>query len=214
MKTFPKSMIMVTILLVFHFSPQEIHPSFNTSSQDLQVIEAGTFSVANSTENFTLLKDMVYAISFIGTTWNLTTSLHGNSSSAIGIFFVGSSDNLGSDFVGTGYFVINPNESVTEQYVGHTASDDLPGFNFQYFLSDATKNASGRYQVTLIHLGYHVTVGTGHLYIRNITAWLERMSSTPSSVVSSGFLLLAILINFSIFIICLKKKKRPKSVFK
>lgn len=175
-----KSNLILLLYIVFFVN---IGTNSGTTNRSTIIIETGSFSMTNTSEKYTLLNDIIYSMA-IGTTWNLTIVIHGNSSSRVSFSF-NSIDGIPLDYwEGTKNFVVSSNETRSEQYVSHCVADESPGFNFQYTLVDSTKNASGMYKFEKIHPGYSVNVGTGHLYVPNITAWLFTRSSLVTSSIS------------------------------
>lgn len=170
--------IIVIYLFTFHCSSKSV--SFIKESQQ-DLIEKGSFSISNTTDSYVLFENLV-CTTMIGTTWNLTITVDSFSSSEVNFTFESSAREW---FEGVKEFQVSPNNTISELYVAHGVSDDIPHFNFHYTLVESVKKASGTYQIDRIHPGYPVNVGTGHTYIPNITAWLEGQSKTTSVSTSS-----------------------------
>ncbi|MFX0087692.1 MAG: hypothetical protein ACFFAU_18725 [Candidatus Hodarchaeota archaeon] len=179
----------------------------NSNELTSEIREAGTFSLTNTSDNFTLFENWIYSIS-IGTIFNLTISLDGNSSSGLEIKYVGTGDPQ-YYWEGIQEFSIHPNETHSELYVNHYVSDVTPLFNFQYYLIEPDKSASGTYCLEQTHPGYAVTVGTGNLYVKNITLWLEQLSSTQISYSSPVLVVLTVVFCVYSLKLITKKEKNP-----
>jgi hypothetical protein len=170
-----------------------------------QVLE-GNFFISNTSDQKTL-----FQLEFlgIGVTYNVTIRLHANSSSDVSFSLFPES---GKRIEGLKLFSLAPNDSRTEQYVSHWDSDGIPPRYVFYQLVDSTKNASGSYYVQKVHSGYSINVGTGDIYIANITAWLETPSQTSTTTTTAlPFLSLETVLivgTISGVIFCLQKQGR------
>jgi hypothetical protein len=102
--------------------------------------------------------------------------------------------------------MVYPNYTHSEVYISHSTGDTPAGLNFHLSLVDPAGNATGTYYLTLVREGYLVNVGTSHLYVSNITAWLEQQSSVTTNPVplSLG------IISFSIAVFIIFRKRKVK----
>jgi hypothetical protein len=144
---------------------------------EFKVIDEGFFTLEN-TSNHEILLDSEITIGTIGRTFLFTVTLYANSSSAVHISFYGYPNNW---FEGEKEFNVYPNQTRSEIYVSHGVSDDTPYLGFEYYLVEPEKNASGTFEVLETHPGYPVDVGTSHIYVENITMWIEAQSSESMS---------------------------------
>ena len=138
------------------------------------------FSIGKTNSSTRLLRQSPVP-GHIGSTFNLSISLSSNSTS--GVHFVFGAYDYYAYWEGPKEFDLAPNESYNAIYVQHFASDAGAPFWIDYSLTTPTLNASGMFSIKRIHVGYFVNVGTGELYIENITAWLlsQPKSTTTSS---------------------------------
>ena len=182
-------LVIVIIIISFHFIPvSSIKLPIRTDSfqeTSSRIIETGFFSISNTSDQYTLFQETVYAtVMHIGTPWELSISVSSNSSSKVAFVLLRQASRW---FEGTEAFQVHPNETRSELYVSHCASDETAGFNFRYSLVDNQKDASGNYNITRIHFGYPVDIGSGDTCIWDIAAWLKdyNSSSTVPSVSKS-----------------------------
>ena len=166
----------------------------------------GRFSIANTSEQQAL--DVILFTSEIGATYNFTISVHSNSSSGILIsFFAG----MPRDWEGPLELRLDPDQSVTVSYVCHVTADVYDAAYFHYKLLESSKNASGTYQLEQVHPGYSAGfVGTSHLYVSDITLWLERQSriyGTPELAVGLFLLCIGLLVVISLLRRHLRRKR-------
>ena len=84
-----------------------------------------------------------------------------------------------------------------------------------YSLSDPTKKARGTYTIEKTNPGYSVFVGTGNIYVGNITAWLESQgqSTHPTDNVTTTTSLIApfleiMTISLSVLVIGYSRRKK------
>ncbi|MHA1169535.1 MAG: hypothetical protein ACTSRU_17045, partial [Candidatus Hodarchaeales archaeon] len=143
----------------------------------------GSFILDNTSEQ----KEMVGALpplARIGTAWNLTVSVGGNSTSGVNITFHEHFAHVIDWWEGVKMFTVSPNQTRSEIYVSHAVADFPIEPMFYCSLVESTGYASGDYQLLLIHGGYPFDVGTGETSVSNITAWLEELSSTNNKITS------------------------------
>jgi len=145
-------------------------------------VDTGSFSVVNTTESNYLFEDHIWGIS-IGATWNVSIRVHSNSTTGIFVTFISLDPN---DWTGIKDFQVHPGQTFTNNYTQHGMSDNVPYFNFNYILVESMKNASGTYNFTLVHSGYHSEYRTGSIFVSNITEWLLKKQSSNSSSHSTG----------------------------
>ncbi|MHA2096488.1 MAG: hypothetical protein ACW98F_17855 [Candidatus Hodarchaeales archaeon] len=158
---------LILILFVFPLFPVSTVPT----------IIVYNFNISN-TPSFQRLCEYEDSHCCIGTTWNVSIYVHSNSTSAVEFQF----GSLESSWEGNRSFIVSPNNSYTSVYVQHLVSDNIGTWWIDYGLVNPTGNASGTFTVQKINEGYSVWVGTGHLYVSNITAWLESLSQPKSTV--------------------------------
>ncbi|MHA1995275.1 MAG: hypothetical protein ACW97Z_12095 [Candidatus Hodarchaeales archaeon] len=137
-----------------------------------------TFSIANTTSSQQLCQEYD-STCCIGTTWNITIYIHANSTSTINFEFYPQDPNrIPEIWEGKKSFEVAPNETYSGEYIQHVVSDNVGHWWIDYSLSDPTKKASGTYTLEKTNPGYSVFVGTGNIYVGNITAWLESQGQT------------------------------------
>lgn len=172
----------------------------------LQYDLSGRFILSNKTEE-ELLVSSIDSYPQIGTTWNLTIDVDTNSSSSVLIKFNYSLMSKHPErWEGPREFVVNPDEVRSAVYISHFISDFIVSPNVYIKLINPSANASGFFYLNLIDPGYPYDVGTSHLYVSNITAWLENPpdddDKTPialSLVFYGGGLLVIILMIIILF---------------
>jgi hypothetical protein len=124
----------------------------------------------------------------IGTTWNLTVHLFSNSNSSVNItaqYYYFTRDYW---WEGAKFLVLHPGDTHSEIYISHITTDYPVEPIFHISLLDSEGYAQGIYNLTLLHLGYSVDVGTGELYVPDISAWLDSSSSSSISFNTSPLL--------------------------
>ncbi|MHA2055499.1 MAG: hypothetical protein ACW99F_18120 [Candidatus Hodarchaeales archaeon] len=193
-------------VFIFPNNPSQVNGNFELIPQKIgSSIEAeGVFSIFNSTEEKELLETPIYGTA-IGAAWNITILVYSNSSSGLNVTFFSF---IHEWWQGKRNFTINPSDSRSEIYIQHGMSDDPSPVNFKYSLINTTNQASGEYIINQTFSGYDTDVGTGHIYVSNITAWLEQMETTsnppslwdifflPSNVLFGGVVLILISLGF------------------
>ena len=165
--------------------------------------EIGSFQLYNTSEQKTLFE--FYSMG-MGQSYNVTTHLHTNSSSGVSFSIFHES---GINIEGVKMFTLAPNETRTETYVSHWASDGVPLRKALYLLVEGTKNASGSYQVQKVHEGYDIDVGFGETYIANITEWLYSVSLTTSRSSTNSFSSIEWFVGAFLCILYFRRKKHP-----
>ncbi len=139
----------------------------------LQYDLSGRFVLSNTTEKEWFVSPNEL-IPWIGTTWNLMIGVDANSSSDVRVSF---NYSLMSDhperWEGPREFSIKPDDVESAVYISHFVADFIIYPNYYIELIHSIANASGFFQLNLTHRGYRYDVGTSHLYVSNITAWLE-----------------------------------------
>ncbi len=134
---------------------------------------SGRFILSNKTEE-ELLVSLIDPYPRIGTTWNLTIDVDTNSSSSVLIKFNYSKMSKHPEWwEGPQEFVVNPSEVRSVVYISHFTSDFSFSPDVYIRLVNPSSNVSGFYHLNLINPGYPYDVGTSHLYVSNITAWLQ-----------------------------------------
>jgi hypothetical protein len=157
----------------------------------------GRFFIANTSELQAL--DVILFTSEIGATTNVTISVHSNSSSGILVSF--STTRPKYYWEGPLELRLEPDQSVTVSYICHFTADQSNAAYFHYKLLESSKNASGTYQLEQVHPGYTAAfIGTSHLYVSDITLWLEHQSriyGTPELAVGIFLLCIGLLVVIS-----------------
>ena len=123
--------------------------------------EIGSFQLYNTSEHNILLESDIYSLSRINKIWNLTISVHSNSSTGINISIVRYGGNPGPYITGTENFQVMVNETHSELYTSILVCDYVQTTNFYYFLSNPNGNSSGTYSIEVIDGGQAVTPGLG-----------------------------------------------------
>lgn len=188
-----------TILTVFT-------PNQSVYSSSRSSLHLGTFSISNTTSSQRLGE--FEASDKIGATWNLSLSLHANSTSWVNFQF-GATNNK---WEGPTEFQISPNGTLntfSTLYIQHLVSDSLGSWWLDYSLDESSKQANGIYSVKKIHNGYTVDYGTGDYYVSDISKWLEeRSQSKPISTTTSNTTSIHLFPLFlSVFIIFRRRRK-------
>ena len=180
------------ILTIALLTPQ---PSLAQEKIPYPVVDerTGQFFVANTSEHKTL-NEAFYSMG-IGTTYNVTITVHSNSSSGVNF----SPRNLGM-WDGLSEFQVFPNETLTTSYISHCMSDEPPEILFRYSLIDSSKNASGMYHILCVDPGYQISIGIGHTCITDISAWLNPKQASSPSI---GLILMSL-----VLLIVKKRQKR------
>jgi hypothetical protein len=160
------------------------------------VYREGNFELSNTTEVVELMEYGAQE-NAIGRTYNITINLDASSTSSINLSLTKHHSWRGSPSI----FQMTPNETKTVTYVQHSTSDELGILNFDYHLLNTSGVAKGTYEVILVSIGYPADIGTGILFVDNITKWLIEQSQTSSTSLHSPFslpfLILTILIIYS-----------------
>jgi hypothetical protein len=116
----------------------------------------GSFFIANTTEQKVL--DIYLPLSNIGVTYNFTITVHSNSSSGIIVSILHVHVREGPIWEGPSELRLEPDRTVTVCYISHFVSwcgTDSDTY-FHYGLLESSKNASGTYQLVIVHPGYPV----------------------------------------------------------
>jgi len=212
--------IVVTIALIAnHFVTVNTPMKTGSCIHRVEDEKQGSFFLTNTSlsEEFVNTRGVMTTV---GTTWNLTFSVDGNSTAGVNITVIPPS---GYPFIldwweGEKTFIINPGEIVSVLYVSHAATDHSNSLQFHHMLVHDECNASGSYNLTLIDRGFVVDIKTGQTYISNITSWLDMISNnvdfTSSKVSiateiyqSSGLTLFLLICSF----VLIRKKRRELS---
>jgi hypothetical protein len=122
--------------------------------------EIGSFQLSNTSEHNILLERDIYTFN-INKIWNLTISVHSNSSEGINISIVRHSGNSNPYIEGTENFQVRVNETHSELYTSILVCDYVQTTNFYYFLSNPNGISSGTYSIEVIDSGQKVNFGTG-----------------------------------------------------
>jgi hypothetical protein len=170
---------------------------------------SGTISLVNTTENllFTYTKP---TLPHIGETWNLTVRLFSNSTTGINVSYQNLYLLSPDWWEGQKNFLVHPNETQTQIYVSHITGDTPLGLAFYIRLLNNTQNAWGTYELTKLHSGYEFPVDTAHLYVSDISAWLEEMSGDNSTPFDEKIFVIGIPVIALLVISVLIYRKRIK----
>lgn len=149
--------------------------------------ELGSFFFSNTTEE-TILLNHWYEGFKIGTTWNLSVTVHANSTSAVNISMIDWSMNeiWPRGLTGNLSFQVYPNQTRSEIYVSHVSCDYIVSYNFKCSLAEVSESASGSFSFQIVHHGYVASHGTGCVSVGNISAWLEQPTTEPSITTRSS----------------------------
>lgn len=167
---------MIVLILFIPIFPNEL----KFTKADSEYDTSGVFSLTNTTD----WEKLVFtpgSLVHIGTTWNLTVHVFENSTTAINITYQNNYILSPDWWEGRQSIIMFPNETHTEIYTSHVTGDTPLGLAFYFSLINSSKYVNGQYFLSLVHLGYPCDVGTSHLFVSNITAWLESLSSTTTS---------------------------------
>lgn len=176
--------------------------------------KSGSFFISNTTRMKALCW-IGFSYPCLGETWNLTISVDSNSSSGINIsaFY--------QYWTGKTFFQILPGHFKTEIYVSGISIDTSNAYpRFKIALMNSTGNASGTYHTSGLYRGSCPDIGTGQAIggtPKNITEWLESLSSltsepsssVPTTVTTYWTHLILIIVSFLLF--CTFKRIKQKS---
>jgi hypothetical protein len=118
---------------------------------------------------------------YVGSTWNVSIFLFPNSTSGLKFQFGTIFGGYYSYWEGPREFEVTPNQNYTVTYIQHHQSDAVVEWFLNYTLLESSMNASGTYSFFQTNYGYPAAIGTGEIYVVNITAWLETRDLTTST---------------------------------
>ncbi len=205
MRNFQKLLIVSVLLSSLGFLNHDfLHRNPLVTVSTSMIYKEGNLSLSNTSEIATIM-DYGVEEGNIGTTYNFTIQLDASSTSGINLTLIKMHDWRGSPHI----FPVVPGETRTVMYVQHSTADERGMLNLEYHLLNTSGTVTGTYQVRLVFGGYPVDIGTGGLYVEDITAWLRTRSQTKPSTITFSFSPLMLLLLVYVYIYCRKKKNRP-----
>ena len=198
--------VLLTLLLSFYL----MENTSGISSGSNQVLvskfayKQGSFILSNTSEAVNMMTYGAQELN-IGTIYNFTINMNASSTSGINVSLLSFQLWRGSPHV----FQVSPNENMTVTYTQHSTSDALDLLNLRYHLLNSSGTASGTYEVIRVSTGYPINVGTGGVYIDNITQWLiDRSKTTASTPLNITFSIPFLFL--TIAVACSYRKKRTE----